>query len=160
MTHQASEFEQIVVALAEKLAATIQYKYLTGLEYDTLCTSATRVFTSAPETLPIREQKLFSDAPLMRLVSKGQPYRAQTDDQVRADFPDHRRIFKLGCGSLMNLPIATGGSVVGQINLMHESGFYTAKTLAQALDLTRIFLELNTKNASRPANLNGGLHHV
>lgn len=160
MKLQAPDFEGIVAGLAEVLAESIEFKYLTGLQYDARYTLARRVFTSAPQIFPAHEEKLFSDGPMMRFVSKGYPYRAHTEEQVKADYPDHARIFALGCGSLMNLPVTLSGQSVGQINLMHESGFYTANKLVRAHELTGAFLKHTATQSVLLAHLIEGADHA
>lgn len=155
-----SEFRRIIAVLAAELAQSVQYKYLTGLEYDRSHTAALRIFTTSPAVFPLHEQKLFDDAPLMHAVSQGRPYIAQHGYQVKADYPDHGRIFKLGCGSLMNLPVTIAGKIVGQVNLMHESGFYCARKLDQALELTRSSLKPGSTESVQPMHLVGGDYHA
>jgi len=39
-------------------------------------------------------------------------------------FFDHELIASLGCGSILNLPVATGGRILGTLNVLHEEHWY------------------------------------
>ena len=42
-------------------------------------------------------------------------------------------ILSLGCESVLNLPVAFDGRVLGTVNLLHEAGWYDERDLALGL---------------------------
>jgi hypothetical protein len=40
-------------------------------------------------------------------------------------FPDHEKIWSLGCGSVVNLPVIIDNDLVATINLLHQEQHYT-----------------------------------
>ena len=52
------------------------------------------------------------------------PYVGHDADAIRDVFADHALIISLGCESVLNIPVATNGTVVGTLNLLHGPGWY------------------------------------
>jgi len=48
-------------------------------------------------------------------------------------FFDHELILSLGCESVLNVPVAWDGRVLGTINLLHEAGWYDEADVPVAL---------------------------
>lgn len=111
--------------LDRALEAAVGRKFLTALLHRPADGVAERLYSSAPERFPAHGAKTLADAPTMRRVlTSGRPYIARDAGTIARDFPDHEKIFALGCGSILNMPVRWNGHVLGQINLLHEAGYY------------------------------------
>lgn len=60
---------------------------------------------------------------------------ANTIEEIAVVFPDADLIASLGCGSAINVPGVYAGRVIGTINLLHETGYYTPERVAKAREL-------------------------
>ena len=47
-------------------------------------------------------------------------------------FPDHAKIWSLGCGSVINTPVIVADQMLGTVNLLHEEQYYTPQRVADA----------------------------
>lgn len=120
--------------LEHALAQTVGYRYMTVLFYDVERDEAERVFSSNPAVFPATGRKPFTQGPIMaRVRETGQPYVAIDRQALIRDYPDHEKIFSMGCASLVNLPVVIEGEVIGQINLLHDQGFYTEQKIELAM---------------------------
>lgn len=75
---------------------------------------------------------------MTRVRDTGQPYVAIDRVALIRDFPDHPKIFAMGCESLVNLPLIIAGEVVGQINLLNREGFYTQEKVELAMSFVSV----------------------
>lgn len=125
--------------LEQQLAGAVGHRFMTVLIYDTSQDEAERVFSSHPAVYPATGRKSFTQGPIMeRVRGTGEPYVAMDRQALIRDYPDHEKIFAMGCESLVNLPIVIGTEVVGQINLLHEQNFYTEQKIEQAMSLVSV----------------------
>lgn len=100
---------------------------------------AERVWSNLPDAYPVGGRKLAFAAPRMReLMQHGRPILIRTEAELRASYPDHAGATALGCGSAMNTPLRWQGRTLGQVNLMHRSGWYTEDDLM----LVRCFAQM------------------
>ncbi len=107
------------------LEANIGHKLFTALLYLPEEGIADRLYSSEPDRFPARGSKALDDAPTMRRVlMSGLPYIGRDASDIARDFPDHEKIFALGCASILNMPVHGNGRVVGQLNLLHEAGHF------------------------------------
>lgn len=87
--------------------------------------STQRVHTSDPAGYPVAGRKARNPTPWYeQVVSRGQAYVGPTPADVRAAFFDHELIARLGCGSVLNLPVRWAGQTLGVVNMLHEEGWY------------------------------------
>lgn len=128
--------------LDDQLAQHVGHKYMTVLLYDTAADEAERVYSSSPEVFPSRGRKPLSQGPKMAVVrDTGQAYFAFDRKAIERDYPDHQKIFSMGCASLVNLPITSAGVVIGQVNLMHDEHFYDYEKVKMGLHLVSLFFD-------------------
>lgn len=117
----------IYAALEALTAEVIGHRLFTIMRFDAARFEVARVHTNMPDIYPVggRKQKArtaWGDRVLIAM----QTARASNADEVRAAFDDHATITGLGLGSILNVPIVTGGRCVGTMNLCHVEGWYTA----------------------------------
>jgi transcriptional regulator with GAF, ATPase, and Fis domain len=109
-------------ALDRLLAKLVGHRLFTALLYHPKAAMAERLCSSRPDVYPASGTKALEQAPAMkRVLTSGTPYIGQDAGDIERDFPDHDRIFALGCGSVLNMPVRWRGEVLGQINLLHEA---------------------------------------
>lgn len=103
----------------------IGHKLFTALLYRPALGVAARLYSSRPEIYLAKGAKSLEEAPTMkRVLTSGTPYVGRTPQDIRRDFPDHEKIFALGCGSILNMPVVWRGEVLGQINLLNEPNHF------------------------------------
>jgi hypothetical protein len=68
-----------------------------------------------------------------RLFGERRPYIGYTADDIRTVFFDHALIASLGCDSVLNIPVAHDGRVLGTLNLLHEARWYEEADAAPGL---------------------------
>jgi hypothetical protein len=118
-------FKALDAALAAVVGhrlCTVQIHYQGG--------EAERVYSNVPQHYAVGGRKLASNAPRMReLMQHGRPILIRTEEELRASYPDHAGASALGCGSAMNTPVRWRGRTLGQVNLMHQTGWYSENDL-------------------------------
>lgn len=113
------------VALDRALQDCVGHRLLTVLGYRFEAGCAERLYSSVPQTFPASGRKAFAEAPIQRRVAETrEPYIGRTAADIRRDFPDHAKIFALGCASILNMPVLWRGRALGQVNLLHEEAHY------------------------------------
>ncbi len=126
-------------ALDEALARAVGHHFLTILLYLPEEGAAVRLYSSRPELYPAGGRKAHADAPTQRRVAMtGQPYIGRDAADIRRDFPDHEKIFALGCESILNMPVLWRGRALGQVNLLDRAGHYAPAHLP----LVRVFAQM------------------
>jgi GAF domain-containing protein len=105
--------------------ALVGHRLFTLLLYDEAAGEVARVYTSHPQEYPVSGRKAVRDTPWGRHVIHGrQPYLGRTAADIRWAFADHALIASLGCGAVINLPVAYDGRLLGTINLLDVEGAY------------------------------------
>lgn len=128
-------------ALDAALREAVGHRFLTILAYRWDDGVAERLYSSRPELYPARGRKAFTDAPTQRRVAETrQPYIGRDAADIRRDFPDHDKIFALGCESILNMPVLWRGRALGQVNLLHEARHFTIEHLPVARALVQMII--------------------
>ena len=114
-------------ALDAALGAILGHRLFTLMRYDAASGDSERVYTTHPAQYPVGGRKPLNPTPWTeQVLRRRQPYLGRTFADVRAVFFDHALIASLGCGSVLNVPVAWDGRSLGTINLLHEEGWYDA----------------------------------
>ncbi len=125
--------ERGLQALSAALSARIGYRLFTVLVLDRQAGLSRRFYSSEPEAYPtdgakpIREDSDF----YARVVQEGRPRICIDRDACRQAFPDHERIFSLGCESAVNVPVRWDGETIASLNLLHQAGWYRPDMYAE-----------------------------
>lgn len=128
-------------ALDAALQEVVGHRFLTILAYRWDEGVAERRYSSRPELYPALGRKAFSEAPTQRRVAETrQPYIGHDAADIRRDFPDHDRIFALGCESILNMPVLWRGRALGQVNLLHAARHFTADHLPVVCALVQMIV--------------------
>lgn len=93
-----------------------------------------RVFTSHPEEYPLGAEKSveISAGWLETVIAKQRPFLAPDLESLAEVFTDAALIQSLGCGAVINIPVVSGGAVVGVLALLDAEGKYTHRSLSTA----------------------------
>lgn len=92
---------------------------------------ARRAFTSHPVEYPVSGTKpLTRDGWHDYCITGQQTFVANTTPEFARYFFDHALITSLGLGSCINVPLVSGGQVLGTVNLLAEAHHFTAEKLA------------------------------
>ncbi|MCX7302538.1 MAG: GAF domain-containing protein [Rhodobacterales bacterium] len=117
---------------------------VTGAKLVTLMTSdaetgeAERVWSNMPDEYPVAGRKPLNETHWSRTVlGEHKTFVANTIEEIAEVFFDHEQIGSLGCGSVMNLPIIVGGTVLGTINCLDVAGYFTPERVTAA-DVLRV----------------------
>lgn len=125
-------------ALDAALQRAVGHRFLTMLAYRWEEGLAERLYSSRPDLYPARGRKSFAEAPTQRRVAQTrEPYIGRDAADIRRDFPDHAKIFALGCESILNMPVVWAGRALGQVNLLHEAGHYGPQHLLAVRSLVQ-----------------------
>jgi hypothetical protein len=104
------------------------------LRYHPSSRESERCYTNQPDAYPVGGRKPFTESAWSRQVfGERRPYIGRTAEDIRAVFFDHALIISLGCESVLNLPVAYDGRVLGTLNLLHEAGWYGEEDVAPGL---------------------------
>lgn len=113
-------------ALHQLADAVVGVKLFTVMETDMAAGVARRSFSSDPEAYAVSGSKPINRTEWFdRVHIERKPFVANTIADIAEVFPDHELIWSLGCGSVVNLPIAVDDAFKGTVNLLHEEHFYT-----------------------------------
>jgi len=115
----------VFAALDRALAATLGHKLLTVLLFHAETGESERFYSNQPEAYPVGGRKPLNPTFWARQVIEGRcPYLGRTAADIKAVFFDHALIDSLGCRSVINLPVAEAGRILGTLNLLHEEHWY------------------------------------
>ena len=92
---------------------------------------ARRAYTSHPVEYPVSGTKpLTRDGWYDQCIGGQQTFVANTTPEFAKYFFDHALITSLGLGSCINIPVVSGGQVLGTVNLLAEEQHFTPDRLA------------------------------
>ncbi|KUF10958.1 GAF domain-containing protein [Pseudoponticoccus marisrubri] len=119
-------------ALQDLVKGSVGAKLFTIMTVDMEAMQARRAYSSDPENYPAAGTKpITPNRWLDHVHGKGQTFVANTLAEIDTVFPDAELIGRLGCGSVINLPITEGGQLVATMNILHEEQHYTPERVAE-----------------------------
>lgn len=129
---QATTETQAFDALCALTKATVGAKLFTVMTADMDAMLARRVYTDDAENYPTSGTKEITiDTWFEQVHGRQECFVANTLADIDAVFPDAELIGRLGCASVVNLPIIIGGKMVATVNILHEEGYYTPTRVEQ-----------------------------
>ena len=136
---EATTEEQAYDALCALTKATVGAKLFTVMTADMDAMLARRVYTDDAENYPTTGTKeIEMNRWFEQVHGRHETFVSNTLADIDTVFPDAELIGKLGCGSVINLPVILGGKMVATVNFLHEEGYYTPERVAQAHDVLRL----------------------
>jgi hypothetical protein len=119
--------EQCWRALQDFAESLVGFRLFTVMTVDMPKLLACRAYTNNPIDYPVSGTKPITMDRWFDIVHRQQKmFVANTISEIAEVFPDHEKIWSLGCGSVVNLPVIIEDKLVATINLLHEEHYYTA----------------------------------
>ena len=113
--------------LSEKL---IGARLFTIMTVDMANELSRREYTSHPVDYPVSGTKpLHYDRWFDTVHKARQTFVANTIADIATVFSDHDTIWKLGCGSVVNIPVVIAGTLLGTVNCLDVEHHYTPERL-------------------------------
>ena len=64
-----------------------------------------------------------------KVINNKKSFFGENKNQIKKLFFDYEKIFSLGCGSIINIPIINDQKILGTLNILHKERFYTIKSV-------------------------------
>ncbi len=123
-------------ALCVLAKATVGAKLFTVMTVDMDAMLARRAYTDDAENYPTSGTKPITiNSWFEQVHGRKETFVANTLEDIAEVFPDSELIGKLGCGSVINLPILIDGELAATVNILHEEGYYTPERVTQTQDI-------------------------
>lgn len=136
---EAETTEQAYDALCALTKSTVGAKLFTVMTADMDAMLARRVYTDDAENYPTTNTKpIEMNRWFDQVHGRHETFVSNTLADIDTVFPDAELIGKLGCGSVINLPVILGGKMVATINILHEEGYYTPERVEMAHEILRL----------------------
>ena len=131
-------------ALQNLTGAIVGFKLFTVMTVDMDQQVVRRAYSSHPADYPVSGTKPIQYDSWFEIVYKQhKPFVANTIADIARVFPDHEKIWSLGCGSVVNLPVIIKGQLTATINMLHEEHYYNPARVT----LIERYLSLPAKRA-------------
>jgi len=122
--------------LGELVQSLIGTGLLTCSVYDMKTRRSRRIYTENAEAYPVGGYKPLSEGAWAdHVLENHQIFSSLSITQIAEVFPDWPLIKSLGFDSNANIPVVVEGKVIGTLNLLDKTGYYTAERLAPAAAL-------------------------
>ncbi|MCW1934243.1 GAF domain-containing protein [Pararhodobacter zhoushanensis] len=136
---QAATRTEAFEALGRLVADTLGIKLVTVMTMDFTAGVARRAYTSHPVEYPVSGDKpIRRDAWFDQVHGRGQPFVANTIEDIANVFPDADTIASLGCASVVNIPVRVQGQIIGTLNMLDVAGYFDPATVARCEELLRL----------------------
>jgi len=133
---KAKTAEQAFTALQTLVQATVGAKLFTVMQVDMAAELSRRAYTSDAANYPASGTKPLNYGPWFDVVHGRREYFvANTIEDISKVFFDHELINSLGCQSVVNMPVIVGDVLVGTVNMLDVTGYYTPERVQQIREL-------------------------
>lgn len=107
------------------VARTIGHRLFTISRFYPESMELERVYSSDPAAYPVGGRKQKGGTPWSDMILRdGDIFLGRDNDAIRGAFDDHDKIIALGLGSIINVPVRRGDTVLGTMNSTHREGWY------------------------------------
>jgi hypothetical protein len=127
----ASQPAASLAAFDAALKGAIGHKLFTVLAVNLAANETQRYYSNMPDAYPVGGTKpiLKDNAGMSAVITEGKCRINHDYAELSAAFFDHELIRSLGCESSVNVPVRWNGTTLGMLNILHESGYYSAKDI-------------------------------
>ena len=120
----------------------IGHKLFTILKFDKINSKLERIYTSNPREYPLQGKKdVIRNFWQVQVLEKGIAYIGYNFQDIKNSFSDFDLIKKLGCSSVLIIPVKSGGNIKGSVNLLHEESWYSNNHVEIAQSLVSVISE-------------------
>lgn len=124
-SHAAGDAAAFCAVLDTIVARTIGHRLFTISRFYPDSMELERVYSSDPAAYLVGGRKQKGGTPWSDMIlCDGEIFLGRDNDAIRDAFDDHEKIFALGLGSIINVPIRRGATVLGTMNSTHREGWY------------------------------------
>jgi hypothetical protein len=128
---KASSADEAYAALNALVDETVGAKLFTIMTVDMQAMLARRAYSSNPENYPTSGTKeITMNRWFDHVHGKGLTFVANTLAEIDTVFPDAELIGRVGCGSVINLPVTENGHLVATMNILHAEHYYTPERVS------------------------------
>ena len=128
---RATRADQAWEALQTLSGAVAGFKLFTVMTVDMVLGLARRAYTSHPAEYPVSGTKPINQDAWFDIVhGQHRLFVANSIGDIARVFPDHQKIWSMGCGSVVNLPVIVAGDLAATVNMLHEENYYTPERVA------------------------------
>ncbi|SHI98896.1 GAF domain-containing protein [Wenxinia saemankumensis] len=121
---RATAPDDCYAALMELARAEVGLRLFTVMIADMEAGLVRRAFTSHPQDYPASGTKPIRLNAWFETMQRGETFVAADVRDHPDQFPDADTIEALGCGSVVNVPVHSGGALIGAVNLLDTRGTY------------------------------------
>ena len=120
----------------------IGHKLFTILKFDKINSKLERIYTSNPKDYPLQGKKdVIRNFWQVQVLEKGNVYIGYNSQDIKNSFSDFDLIEKLGCSSVLIIPVKSGDNIKGSVNLLHEESWYLDYDVKIAQSLVSVISE-------------------
>ena len=117
----------------------IGHKLFTILKFDKINSNLERIYTSNPIEYPLQGKKdVIRNFWQVQVLEKGIAYIGYNSHDIKNSFSDFDLIKKLGCSSVLIIPVKSGNNIKGSVNLLHEESWYSNNHVKIAQSLVSV----------------------
>ncbi len=136
LTRAASAPESAYAALGRMAHSHVGARLFTLMEFDAATGEGRRFYSNMPEAYPVSGRKPMPPTSWSEtVIGNKETFAANSIEEIAKVFPDYKLIRSLGCGAVLNIPVVSGGEVLGTINCLHGTGAYGPEQIEAADDL-------------------------
>lgn len=129
--------EQIFAGLESWMQQDVGAVIYSCSTFDLVARNSRRSYTNVPDIYTVSGLKdIVPNRWTEQVLDARQTFVANTLDEIAQVFPDHPIIKSLGCGAAVNMPVFLAGRLIGTVNVLHETGYYSDTRVA-ALKMLR-----------------------
>ena len=131
----------VLEAVGKALAQTVGYRLYTVTQMLKGGREVERIHSTNQAVYPVGGRKpVLPNAYSERVRQQMQPFLGRTAADFAPYFPDHETIAGLGLGSVINLPVVYGGTVLGTVNILDREHAYDTHHIEPAMTIARQLL--------------------
>ena len=120
----------------------IGHKLFTILKFDKINSKLERIYTSNPREYPLQGKKyVIRNFWQVQVLEKGIAYIGYNSQDIKNSFSDFDLIKKLGCSSVLIIPVKSGDNIKGSVNLLNEESWYSNNHVKIAQSLVSVISE-------------------
>ena len=122
--------DDVFTALYQLVKNFIEIKLFTLTTFDIPNAQAQRIFSNMPKEYPISGTKPIEKSDWTEIVlDKHDYFVANNIGDLTKVISDYSLIEKLGCQSVVNLPVVVDGTLLGTVNCLHEENYFTSEKI-------------------------------
>jgi len=121
----------------------IGHKLFTILKFDKINSKLERIYTSNPREYSLQGKKdVIRNFWQVQVLEMGVEFIGYNSQDIKNSFSDFDLIEKLGCRSVMIIPVKSGDNIMGSVNLLHEESWYSDNDVKIAQNLVSLISEV------------------